>query len=66
MRQKIARWWEGEWKRAEPPFVGVRRQRHWTSRGANASVKWTARNGWQLVGSLIAVAGVWIAYLSLK
>ncbi|MGQ4274963.1 hypothetical protein [Terrihabitans sp. B22-R8] len=65
IHQKIARWWDGEYKHAEYPLIGIRRHRHWTSTWANRMSGWLLTNAWQLAGTLIAAAGVWVAYLAI-
>lgn len=64
--KSITRWWNGEWETYDYPIIGVTLDRHWTSWWAHAALDWVTRNGWQIVGTVIAAAGVWVWYLAIK
>ncbi len=64
---RISSWYEGKLEVWDSPnIIGFDMKRHWTAVAARALVGFYLRN-WQWIwGTIIAVAGLWVAVLALK
>ena len=65
--ERISSWWHGEFKTYDVPgVVGFFTERHWTSNAAHAVWDFYLKH-WQWVwGTVIALAGLWVAVRALK
>lgn len=66
VRQAVRRWWDGEYKAWDiPGVVGIHLERHWTARACRYVVDYVGRHYLELIGILLGVVGLWLAWLTL-
>ena len=65
--KRVSDWWHGEFKvRNDPNVISLQTERHWTSEIAHTIANFYLTH-WQWVwGTVLAVVGVWIAWMGLR
>lgn len=72
VRERLAGWWQGKWvefdRDPDDSLVIIPNgyyKRPWIAAPAEAMLRWTVRNGWQIVGTLISLVGLYLAWKAL-
>ena len=61
----IRRWWYGDYKSISgPESFAIYNDRHWTARAARAVLEYVREHHRWIIGTLIAIAALWIAMKS--
>lgn len=73
LRERLDDWWEGEWVEfdTDPNDTVVMipngyYKRPWIAEPAEKFVRWCGRNGWQITGTIIALASLYVGWLAVR
>lgn len=66
-RKRVRRWWSGEWKiDTTPHLVHFYRDRSLWADGLEKALRWSGANFWQIIGTIIALATLYVGWLAVR